>query len=166
MKLNFIPKFLFYSNNVNHIFIKNSYNKLKLINENISNIKRNLNSFFNLNNFILIYFFIGNFFIKNKLKKTLNNILEISNNHYYVSNTNLEFSSKLRKYILDSKNKVYNLNKSIFLIQNQYYFPIDIFNLSYLPYKIMFLYFNIILKFITFFHIKILNLFKLLGKKC
>jgi hypothetical protein len=158
MKLNFIPKFFFYSNTDINIFIQNSHEVLMNINKHIFDVKTNINYFFNLYNFVLIYFYIGNYFIKSKLKKTLNNLLHIYNNYYICSDKGLSFFDNIKNFLNDSKNKkIYNLNKVLFLINNNYYFPLDIFKIPYFYFSFVYTYFNLYLRLLNFFKLNILN---------
>ena len=145
-----IPNFLFYPN----------IDKFKII-----LIKKKVNIFFSLYNFTLIYFYIGNFFIKNKLKKTLKNLLHIENNFYILSNENLNFRDNLKFFLRQIKEyKKYNINKVILKLENQYYLPLNIIGLFY-NYYLFFSIFLMNLKLsLALFNLKILNSLKLFNK--
>jgi hypothetical protein len=165
MQLNFIPKFLFYPNNVNFIFVKNSFIKFVNINDYIKKTKGKLNFFFGLNNFVLIYFYIGNFFIKNKIKKTVSNIVDISINHFSTSNINFNLKKNIENFISNSRKKIIDINKSILFINKSYYLPLDLLNFTYYYFKIIFVYFNLYMRFYNFFRIINLNFCRILEKK-
>lgn len=166
MRKSVIPNFLFYPNIDKSEVIKSAFFLLKKKKNEINMVKKNVSKFFSLNNFTLIYFYIGNFFIKNKLSKTLKNLVYIDNNYYVLSNENLNFTDNLNKFINDiEKIKKYSVNKVILYLNNKYYLPSDILSLSYF----YFLFFTVfLLNFklnLVYFNLNILNMFNILQKK-
>ena len=159
-----IPNFLFYPNIDKLEIIKNIFYLFKE-EFKIILIKKKVNIFFSLYNFTLIYFYIGNFFIKNKLKKTLKNLLHIENNFYILSNENLNFRDNLKFFLRQIKEyKKYNINKVILKLENQYYLPLNIIGLFY-NYYLFFSIFLMNLKLsLALFNLKILNSLKLFNK--
>lgn len=160
-----IPKFLFYPNTDHSEIINHSYFLFQETRNLITKVKKDINIFFSLNNFTLIYFYIGNYFIKNKLRKTLKNLIHIEKNFYIISNINLSFKDNLNIFINEiSKNKKYNIHKIILKIKNNYYLPLDIINLTYY-YFLFFSKFLFQFKLhLVYLNLNLLNSFHILKK--
>ena len=166
MRKSLIPNFLFYPNIDNSKVIKNSFSLFKEKLSKIATIKKKANNFLLFYNFTFIYFYIGNFFIKNKLKKTLKNLLYIGNNYYILSNNNSNFSDNINFFLQETiKFKKYNINKVILYLNNQYYLALDVINSSY-HYYLFFSVFLVNIKLnLIYLNLNILNTFYILKKK-
>lgn len=138
MRKSLIPNFLFYPCVDNSKIIKDNFFLFKEKVSEIVRIKKNVNIFFSFYNFTLIYFYIGNFFIKNKLKKTLKNLFDIGNDFYILSNSSLNFSDNLKFFLEQTiKLKKYNIDKIVLKLNNKFYLFLDIINLAYHYYLIL-----------------------------
>lgn len=154
-----IPNFLFYPNIDNSEIIKNSFLVFKNKGTEIFEIKKKINNFLSFYNFTLIYFYIGNFFIKNKLKKNIKNLLNIGNSFYSISNINLNFSNNLNIFLEEIvKHKKYNVNKVILKLQdNKYYLPLEFINLTYYYFLFFSVFLNNLKLHLVYLNLNLLN---------
>lgn len=135
------------------------YNKVE-----IKKNKIKINKFFNLYKFSVIYFFIGNFFIQNKLHKTINNVIEIYKNHLKISTPMSNIKENLYKflYIMKTKNNL-NIKNILFLCNFEFYLPKIILNNYYFYFKTLYIYLKNIKIIFNFFNIYILKIIYLLN---
>lgn len=129
--------------------------------------KLNINKFFNFYKFVTIYFFIGNFFIKNKLKKTIKNLVKISSNYYQVSELSVSNFFNILDLLRDIKiNNFSNFNKSIFYLNSRYYIPKTILKNNFSYFNILKMYLIKIKLNLNYMYVYLLKLFYFFNVHC
>lgn len=125
------------------------------INEN----KLAINNFFNFYKFVLIYFFIGNFYIRKKLSKIVRNVINTKLNYIKISkiSDNLKTDIALLIQSIKARNHI-NYKNTLFLINSKYYSPKTIFINNYNFFFILHLYLKNIKLIFNFLNIYLLKL--------
>lgn len=151
-----IPK-IDYKNQIK--FYKQSFIDFSKTKSKMFGNKFAINNFFNFYKFVLIYFFIGNFYIRKKISKMIRNVINTNLNFIKISRISDNLKTDILFLIesIKGRNNI-NYKNTLFFINSKYYLPKTIFINNYNFFFILNLYLKNIKLIFNFFTIYLLKL--------
>lgn len=129
--------------------------------------KINMKKFLNFYKFAIIYFFIGNFFIQNKLYKTLKNVIKVNENFVKISKPMSQTKEDLYEFIYKiKKQNNLNIKNILFLYNLNFYMPKTILDNHYFYFTTLYIYTRNIKIIINFLNIYMLKIMFILNNNC